>query len=93
MRRTLIATALAAGIALGGNAVAADATSQQKQDLPFWTHRPCQQEDSVNCHWDAGTSGNGEGHSFIVRAVPGKAHMVCVFYTDRRFARHHDYCS
>jgi hypothetical protein len=26
---------------------------------------PCEQEDSANCYWDAGTSGNGVGTSFV----------------------------
>ena len=34
--------------------------------LPFWTERPCPLEDSVNCAWDAGTMGDGNGHSFTV---------------------------
>lgn len=27
--------------------------------------RPCPQEDSRNCYWDAGHRGNGIGHSFV----------------------------
>lgn len=60
---------------------------------PSWTARPCVTEDSVNCYWDASIRGNGSGHSFIVRAVPGRAHIVCVFYVERTYARSHDYCS
>jgi hypothetical protein len=26
---------------------------------------PCHYEDSTNCGWNAGTSGNGEGRSFV----------------------------
>jgi hypothetical protein len=26
---------------------------------------PCPTEDSVACHWDAGTAGNGQGRSFV----------------------------
>lgn len=26
---------------------------------------PCEYEDSPNCGWDASTSGNGEGTSFV----------------------------
>lgn len=61
--------------------------------LPRWVTRPCAEEDSLNCRWDARDQGNGHGHSFIVREVPGRAHMVCVFYVAPRYARHHDYCT
>lgn len=31
-----------------------------------WTDlKPCRVEDGARCHWDAGTSGNGRGHSFV----------------------------
>ena len=60
---------------------------------PRWTTRPCHYEDSVDCAWDASAQGNGIGHSFVVRAVPGRAHLVCVFYTAPRYARHHDHCT
>jgi hypothetical protein len=62
-------------------------------DIPFWVTRPCATEDSVNCRWDAKLQGNGKGHSYIVREFPGSAHMVCVMYTHRKYARHHDYCA
>lgn len=35
---------------------------------------PCQMEDSQNCYWDAGTSGNGAGHSFI--DIAGTAYYI-----------------
>lgn len=31
------------------------------------TLEPCEYEDSMNCYWDAGESGNGEGRSFIAK--------------------------
>lgn len=35
---------------------------------------PCEVEDSRNCYWDAGSSGNGEGQSFI--DIEGVAYYV-----------------
>lgn len=64
-------------------------------DVPFWVYKPCKEEDSVNCRWIATGPhhrGNGKGHTFIVRELPGSAHMVCVFYANRKYARHNDYC-
>lgn len=37
---------------------------------------PCRYEDGRHCYWDAGNSGNGIGHSFVV--VAGR-----VIYTNR----------
>lgn len=61
-------------------------------DIPWWVTTPCKTEDSVNCRWNAKTQGNGKGHTYIVRQFPGKAHMVCVMYAQRKYARTHDYC-
>lgn len=66
--------------------------SAKVQHLTPWMKRPCANEDSVNCFWDAGTSGNGGGHSFYVRQFPGKQRMVCVMYVRARDARRWDYC-
>lgn len=95
----LIVTVVAAlVVVLGASAFAAPpkpathAHIQKGQPTAFWMRTPCEYEDSVNCYWDAGGSGNHKGHSFYVRYVPGKAHMVCVFYTQAKFARWHDYC-
>jgi hypothetical protein len=66
------------------------ADSSSSRVLPWWTQRTCQVEDAVNCYWDAG-SGNGTGHSFIVRRFPGGG-PICLMYVDRRYARHHDRC-
>lgn len=33
--------------------------------LMFLVLPPCEYEDSPNCAWDASTSGNGIGHSFV----------------------------
>jgi hypothetical protein len=62
-------------------------------NLPSWVTHPCASEGDVNCRWDAGEQGNGQGHSYIVRQFPGSTHEVCVMYIDRRYARSHDYCS
>lgn len=78
------------GFGLSGLAQADEAPTPQ---LPSWTQKPCQMEDSVNCFWNAGDMGNGGGHSFIVRKVPGSKGMICVFYAEKKFARTHDYCS
>jgi hypothetical protein len=35
---------------------------------PFNWYSPlpdCEWEDSYNCHWNASTQGNGQGHSFV----------------------------
>lgn len=101
VRKTLSTLALASlgvfavGVgSLGAVAAAPDhADSVHGHDIPRWVVTPCATEDSVNCRWNAKTQGNGHGHSFVVRAVPGRAHMVCVFYTVPRYAKHHDYCS
>lgn len=58
-----------------------------------WMSAPCVTEDSVNCQWNAHTRGDGSGHSFYVRELPGRARMVCVFYVSARYARTHDYCT
>jgi len=68
-------------------------TQHNKPDIPIWVTRPCKSEGDVNCRWNAQTQGNGQGHTYIVREVPGSTHMVCVFYAERKFARTHDYCS
>lgn len=51
--------------------------------------KPCEWEDSRGCYWDAGTSGNGHGHSFVTVRVAGRA---CTLYVSRRYARRHDWC-
>lgn len=66
--------------------------SQTTHTMPRWATRPCPEEDSVNCYWDAGTSGNHKGHSFMVRQFPGRRHMVCVMYVKPADARRWDYC-
>lgn len=57
-----------------------------------WMTHPCAYEDSVNCFWNAGTSGNHRGHSFYVREVPGRAHIICVMYVTHRDQKRWDYC-
>jgi len=70
-----------------------DAVSVSVQHRPAlaWAERPCAQEDSVNCYWDAKTRGNGHGHSFVNRRMPNG--MVCVFYVEPTYATHHDHCA
>lgn len=73
-------------------------TAQAGEETPpdpvvTWiSNQPCEQEDSVNCSWNAQQVGNHHGHSFIVREFPGRQHLVCVMYQKRKYARHHDYC-
>lgn len=50
---------------------------------------PCPEEDSVNCYWDAGTAGNGRGHSFYSIRVGARD---CVIYWDRAYNRSHGHC-
>lgn len=57
---------------------------------PVWMTRPCAEEDSVNCYWNAHQQGNGVGHSFFTRKI--SAHEVCRFYSNSRFAKHNDEC-
>lgn len=69
----------------------ANATSTNDPVVTWISNRPCAEEDSVNCSWNAGESGNGVGHSFIVRHMPG-TNKVCYLYEQRKFARTHDHC-
>lgn len=99
-RPTLALAALAAGLVAGAVTAAPDghaaptapAVHRTAPAMPAWALRPCPQEDSVNCRWDAGARGNHRGHSFIVRKLPGTAGMVCVFYIKPADARRWDYC-
>lgn len=92
-RTRIAAAALAlAALSAGSVATAGAAATPTKSARPVWMQTPCEYEDSVNCFWDAGQMGNGRGHSFVVRQVPGSARMVCVFYVQTGYARTHDYC-
>jgi hypothetical protein len=66
MQRILFAAtaAVVAGVGIG-LALPAPAAAP---DFTGWP--PCEYEDSVNCRWDAGTSGNGVGDSFVSLALP-----------------------
>lgn len=84
--RTVSATVIAAGLVASGfavNASQADTTVELHRidhSLPVWMTTPCEYEDSSDCYWDAGTSGNGVGDSFYaVRTEPG---VVCIRYWD-----------
>lgn len=87
-----LAVILAALALVAGLTVHATAADTRPGPLPTWTTRPCAYEDSNNCRWDATTAGNGAGHSFIVRRLPG-TRLVCVFYTAPRYAARHDHCT
>lgn len=98
MRRPLIGAAVAcAVIALAAPAVSAETTAPPART--HWMRTPCAQEDSLDCQWNAGTSGNGAGHSFyrVKRAVVN-AHgrtvgrVVCVYYVTHADARKWDAC-
>lgn len=67
-------------------APAAQAAPEQYDASIF---RSCKYEDSMNCFWDASSQGNGKGHSFIAVQI-GK--INCIIYTDRKYARRHNYC-
>ncbi len=86
----LSATILTAGLA--GVATAQPTSEPTPVPLPASVNRPCPTEDSFNCYWNAKEQGDGHGHSFVVRLVPGRSKMVCVFYVERRYAKSHDYC-
>lgn len=90
MRRTLTTLAAAAIIATGGG-IAADAhqAETRHRDVAIPT-TPCKYEDSVNCYWDAGSMGNGSGHSFwVIEQASGK---VCIRYLNPRVNRRQGEC-
>jgi hypothetical protein len=76
-------TVMTSAVLLAGSAVA-------EAPSPRWLTRPCAYEDSVNCYWDAGDTGNGGGHSFFAVRVRDQ---VCVLYGEDRYARRHNHCS
>lgn len=80
MRRTLVAAtaAVVAGVGIG----LALPSSAAAPALDFTGWPPCEFEDSVNCRWDAGTSGNGVGDSFTSLALPDG--RVALFYDNGR---------
>lgn len=103
-RRTVVAAMLVAAavflvalLSIGWHLDRAEASVAVKVSAPTggarWLTQPCPTEDSVNCYWNAAEQGNGTGRSFYVRQFPGSAHMVCVMYVDRGYARSHDYCT
>jgi hypothetical protein len=54
------------------------------------TGRACEEEDSVNCFWNARTMGNGRGHSFYSVRV---GHQVCHIYWSTTYNRRHGGCA
>lgn len=87
MKVTLVA--LAATAVLAGGVSAVQATETQAVPQPRFMRVPCAQEDGRNCYWDAGSQGNGAGHSFFAIPVPGGRTLVR--YWDRDYGRTHDY--
>lgn len=83
MHKFLVGTVL--GFALALSPVAAG----QAPDGPRWQTRPCKEEDSNNCYWNAQTQGDGMGHSFYAVRVGKK---VCVLYWQTKYARNHNHC-
>lgn len=64
-----------------------------------WMVRPCAQEDSVDCAWNAAELGNGVGHSFyaVRRALLNASghrvgRVICLFYVKPADARRWDGC-
>lgn len=97
MKVTLVA--LAATAVLAGGVSAVQATETQAVPQPRFMRVPCAQEDGRNCYWDAGSQGNGAGHSFFSIPVPSvmpgapRTGTPCdyVRYWDRDYGRRHDY--
>jgi hypothetical protein len=89
MTRTALAAAALAAVAV--TATPAVASAPTPPHRAAWMRTACVEEDSVDCYWNARTMGNGHGHSFYARRIPGTG-TVCRFYVGRRFARHNDTC-
>lgn len=87
--KTAAAAVLSATILSAGLTSVANAGSESTHEVPEWMNRVCQSEDSVNCWWDGGTVKPKQGQAFI-RQMPGRKHMVCVFFANRP---RQDYCS
>lgn len=68
------------------------ATVEQVTVVPWFARRACVEEDSVNCAWNAQVRGNRHGHSFITRRFPGRAHVTCIMFANRKYAAKHDHC-
>jgi hypothetical protein len=87
---TILATAAITAGTLSTPAVAAVTEPFLRGAVSDMVTRPCPQEDSINCYWNAGSSGNGEGHSFYSVRVGNK---MCTIYTARKYNRKHGNCS
>lgn len=61
---------------------------ESTHEVPEWMNNICPTEDSVNCWYPGGT--HGHTGPFFVRQMPGRAHMVCVFFADHP---RKDYCA
>lgn len=73
-----IVTALTFGL-LGFCFSAAVITDNEPKDTENFTHVLCEEEDSVDCFWDAEHQGNGKGRSFWATCNDG---TLVVFYVD-----------
>jgi hypothetical protein len=92
MRRSLAVAGILAGIVTVASP--ATATAPAAPHRAVWMRTACAEEDSVNCFWNAHAMGNGVGHSFYARRMPGDVTgLVCIFYASPRYARNHDHCS
>lgn len=69
--------------------VQAQAAPAGEPQLAQWMTRPCPYEDSANCFWDAGSMGDGAGHSFFAHKIHGD---LCVVYSQHYYAVKHDWC-
>jgi hypothetical protein len=91
--RRIAAAALAAAMLSTGTATAtATVMHHHRPHLPYWMSRPCYEEGSDNCYWNAKEQGNGYGLSYFVRRLPSDTpgyHIACIFYSKHP---HLDYC-
>ena len=85
-----LAGGLAAGTIIGaGPAQGSEVRTElpPRYDQP-WLNRPCKWEDSIQCYWNAGTMGNGRGHSFYAIRLgntPKGGVRVAIVYWDREY--------
>jgi hypothetical protein len=92
IRRIAAATLAAAMLTTGTATATATVMHHHRPHLPYWMSRPCAEEGSDNCYWNAHESGNGYGWSYFVRRMPELSHghhVACIFYSRHP---HSDYC-
>lgn len=81
------ATLMLAALAVSTGTVSA-VQATEAVPTPRFMRVACEQEDGRNCYWDAGSQGNGFGHSFF--AIPAPNGRTLVRYWDRAYGRTHD---